>query len=880
MSDKRYHFTLIGGGQFSTIGGIVRSMAEIANDMVERGHSVHIVARGEEGDEPFFKLDPRVTLDWKKYPYGVGAIDEFRAYLETLETDVMCLLFSNRMGLNMAVAAKDLPVPVLRSEHGNPVHIVETIWENNTAVRDLTFQLADVSHILMQDFADLPPLPESVKSSLAIIPSPIKLDVPQAMPAGVPGQRKRVLYAGRIEEYEKNAAGLLAAFTELAPDFPDWELHYFGDGGLREDLEALAEESQVIGDQVIFHGSIPPSELSGEFAKAQIFVIPSDTEGCPISLGEAMAHGLPCIGFADCAGVNAMIEDGVTGRLAATDLDPRAQGLVEPLRELMEDALKRIEMGRNSAEAIKPFGDETVYDAWEALLVRTAELKPHLSEYRAQRRETFPDLSEAEKLLGPTMQKLRKERTIEPGPGIVGKIDKPAPLAAPVIPQSFMPDAPQPVARGEDGKTYPMKGREIVVPATGAPDMRKHKKGIGEPLVSIIVPVYNKEDVLLETLQSALGQTMRRIEVIAVNDGSQDGSQKILDTVAASDDRLKAYHRENAGVSAARNFGLSEAKGRYILFWDADDVLEKDACEKLFIAAEKTGADISVGALYLFNNNNRVEWVTPKYWLMHQSGSLAPTLTSIRDCQVLRYDVSACNKLYRRSFLNENDYKFPEGFRLEDIYFSWLTHMTSGKAVISPVYVGGYRKFFGGQHAPTGSQTWSPLKVQSTLHVYNLLLDLISGEPTDISKALRQDIDVYFLSVFVEAVRTSLELSAEHDEAAEWLSGLQTALKDMDEDLILTLPLESASLLMGLRNAEIGVSVDDLKAAIETATHNPRRPSKELDLEALPLEQIVRIMESYPTRKRLDRQAPPADVARYYARQSLLLSRHYEVPAG
>lgn len=97
------------------------------------------------------------------------------------------------------------------------------------------------------------------------------------------------------------------------------------------------------------------------------------------------------------------------------------------------------------------------------------------------------------------------------------------------------------------------------------------------PLVSVVVPVYNAEPYLRECLDSLFGQTLKEIEIIAVDDGSTDGSGKILDEFAARDRRLKVIHQENAGVSAARNRGIKAARGRYLTFVDADDRIDRQA---------------------------------------------------------------------------------------------------------------------------------------------------------------------------------------------------------------------------------------------------------------------------------------------------------------
>lgn len=111
--------------------------------------------------------------------------------------------------------------------------------------------------------------------------------------------------------------------------------------------------------------------------------------------------------------------------------------------------------------------------------------------------------------------------------------------------------------------------------------------------ISVIVPVYNVGEYLRQCVDSILSQTYSNLEIIAVNDGSTDGSGAILDEYREKDIRLIAIHQENQGVSAARNKGLDVATGDYIAFVDADDYIHPEMYEKLVKALEDNQADIS-----------------------------------------------------------------------------------------------------------------------------------------------------------------------------------------------------------------------------------------------------------------------------------------------
>ena len=98
-------------------------------------------------------------------------------------------------------------------------------------------------------------------------------------------------------------------------------------------------------------------------------------------------------------------------------------------------------------------------------------------------------------------------------------------------------------------------------------------------VLSVIVPVYNCEKYLKETLESISNQTFKDIEIICVNDGSTDDSVKVVEEFTKQDDRVRIINKENGGLSSARNAGLDAAKGKYVAFVDGDDLLDSNAFE-------------------------------------------------------------------------------------------------------------------------------------------------------------------------------------------------------------------------------------------------------------------------------------------------------------
>lgn len=131
---------------------------------------------------------------------------------------------------------------------------------------------------------------------------------------------------------------------------------------------------------------------------------------------------------------------------------------------------------------------------------------------------------------------------------------------------------------------------------------------MNKDLITIVVPVYNTEKYLGESLDSLLCQTYNNIEIICINDGSTDGSQKVIDEYTKKDNRVSSYAIKNSGAASARNKGidifLERNNSNYITFVDSDDTVEKDYIEKLYEALTKYNADVATCDLYR-NQTNR-----------------------------------------------------------------------------------------------------------------------------------------------------------------------------------------------------------------------------------------------------------------------------------
>lgn len=188
-------------------------------------------------------------------------------------------------------------------------------------------------------------------------------------------------------------------------------------------------------------------------------------------------------------------------------------------------------------------------------------------------------------------------------------------------------------------------------------------------LFSIIIPVYNVEQYLGECLESVFNQSYQDWEAVCVNDGSTDGSAAILETYSAKDNRLRIVTQPNGGLSAARNTGMKEAKGDYLLFLDSDDWLESDALETL--ARNLDGEDM------LCFSGRRYFEETSSYHSADQllEKTYLTGMAYYNENALLHRDfafVCVVLRLYRRQFLLENNLWFKQGIYHEDNLFTPL----------------------------------------------------------------------------------------------------------------------------------------------------------------------------------------------------------------
>lgn len=193
-----------------------------------------------------------------------------------------------------------------------------------------------------------------------------------------------------------------------------------------------------------------------------------------------------------------------------------------------------------------------------------------------------------------------------------------------------------------------------------------------EPLISIVLPIYNVEKYLSNCIESVLNQTYKNLEVILVDDGATDSCGRICDEYAEKDKRIVVYHKENGGLSDARNYGLEHCKGQYVTFIDSDDYIDSDYISYLYSVLIKHGTKMSIC-------QHKVHYDIGK---IKDLGHLGDEKLSSKECleRMLYHDVidtSAWAKLYRTDLFD--NVRYPKGKIFEDIGTTYKLMLASGQ---------------------------------------------------------------------------------------------------------------------------------------------------------------------------------------------------------
>ena len=198
-----------------------------------------------------------------------------------------------------------------------------------------------------------------------------------------------------------------------------------------------------------------------------------------------------------------------------------------------------------------------------------------------------------------------------------------------------------------------------------------------KPKISIIVPIYNVEEYLSVCLDSLCNQTYSNIEILCVNDGSIDDSERILESYVAKDKRIKFFTQKNAGLATARNVGLENATGKYIMFCDSDDYYQPNMCEEMINCIQSNDVDLVICAcdfvIDVENNKRSLEYFHLKYFGKWPLTDIIKATTN----------VVVWNKIFKLDIIQKYHIKFPDGcYPAEDTAFTY-SYLSVSKSIFS-----------------------------------------------------------------------------------------------------------------------------------------------------------------------------------------------------
>jgi glycosyltransferase involved in cell wall biosynthesis len=350
-------------------GGLERMIISIMNALSGR-HNVYLLTWDRDGAVPFYPMAP--DIQWHRLntgdpavKAGVGIIltrlSRIRPLVKNVAPDVI-VCFQGGSFRSMQLYTAGLGIPLVAAERTAPTLYEHANSKRVRFVEHLAFTFAKRITIQFDRFRYL--YPARLRPRIVTIPNPVPRATCFARPnAKYAEGRWRLLSVGRLG-YQKNFSVLIDAFATLAKRFSDWDLRIVGEGEDRGALEARVARLPGLSGRVSLPGAT--SEVGSEYAAAHLFCLPSRWEGFPNALAEALAHGLPAVGFAGCDGVPDLIQAEGNGALAAGNGD--ATALADALAPLMADAEKRAALGMNAVGSVAGYRPEEVYGLWEKVL--------------------------------------------------------------------------------------------------------------------------------------------------------------------------------------------------------------------------------------------------------------------------------------------------------------------------------------------------------------------------------------------------------------------------------------------------------------------------------------------------------------------------------
>ena len=343
-------------------GGLENMITGLAVEMARRGHEVTAFTWSPSGTPPRFIQPNGLRLRYYVFTGDASTVHPLQEALQRCRPDVFVSPSSFNNVIFWSAVLRGTGIPLLYSEHSNPWRIEEERW--NKSERQAVLWAADAIHLLVPSYINS--VPHKLRNKCHVIGNTISW--PTTLPPRM-DHAPCLLSLGRFASV-KQIPLLVQAFSLLAEDFPDWELHIWGEGGERSSIIKTIAITNC--PKIYLHGLA--TQPSQQYTQADIFCIPSRFEGFPLTVIEAFSYGVPVVGFAECSGVNSLVRPNRNGSLA-DEMTPKS--LAESLRPLMENPALRQSLGEAARQDALAFSPAIIYDQWEHLLLETAAHKGH-----------------------------------------------------------------------------------------------------------------------------------------------------------------------------------------------------------------------------------------------------------------------------------------------------------------------------------------------------------------------------------------------------------------------------------------------------------------------------------------------------------------------
>ena len=283
-------------------------------------------------------------------------------------------------------------------------------------------------------------------------------------------------------------------------------------------------------------------------------------------------------------------------------------------------------------------------------------------------------------------------------------------------------------------------------PPAPTPAPRKRAK---PPQLSVVLVVHNAELYLNQCVQSLLGQSLKRLEIIAVDDGSTDGSSEILDRLAATHRRVRVIHTDHQGAGPARRLGVRRARGTYLTFVGAQDTVPRDAYGRMVRSLQTTGSDVVVGAVARVKNGRSSQpvWST----VVHKFDRLA---TSIDECPEAMTDLLTYNRVYRRAFWTQAVDADPETGEYGDVLATMGAYLRASRFDVLRAVT--YRWHLRTDHASLVQERYDHTMLSERLPVLEAAWQLVSTQATAaVAGAWLGGVLDFELSAYLEQANTA-----------------------------------------------------------------------------------------------------------------------------